>query len=82
MVDNIGIGSVAVFSSSVFTAIFWQGLTHHSQVWGLFATAVGVSLAVSVIMYFYTWVPSAKERLKVDEVEKGKVVLAPAGLRM
>lgn len=82
MVDNIGIGSVAVFSSSVFTAIFWQGLTHHSQVWGLFATAVGVSLAVSVIMYFYTWVPSAKERLKVDEVEKGKVPLAPAGLRM
>lgn len=82
MVDNIGIGSVAVFSSSVFTAIFWQGLTHHSRVWGLFVTAVGVSLAVSVIMYFYTWVPSAKERLKVKEVVNGKVPLAPAGLRM
>ena len=82
MVDNIGIGSVAVFSSSVFTAIFWQGLTHHSSVWGLFITAISVSLAVSVIMYFYTWVPSAKERIKIREVEKGKVSLAPTGLRM
>jgi len=62
MVDNIGIGSVAVFSSSVFTAIFWQGLTHHSNIWMMFGIAVGVSLAVSVIMYFYTWVPSSKER--------------------
>ena len=65
MVDNIGIGSVAVFSSSVFTAILWQGLTHHSNIWMSFGIAVCVSLAVSVIMYFYTWVPSAKERYQI-----------------
>ena len=73
MVDNIGIGSVAVFSSSVFTAIFWQGLTHHTGAWAIFGTAVGVALAVSVIMYFYTWVPSAKERIKVRKIVKGEV---------
>ncbi len=72
MVDNIGIGSVAVFSSSVFTAIFWQGLTHHTGAWTIYGTAVGVALAVSVIMYFYTWVPSAKERIKVRKIVDGE----------
>lgn len=53
MVDNIGIGSVAVFSSSVFTGIFWQGLSTETSFtqWQIFWVAIGVSLSVSLIMF-------------------------------
>ena len=62
MMDNIGIGSVSVFSSSVFTAIFWQCLRHTDSLWTVYWAAIGASIAVAIIMYFYTWIPNAKER--------------------
>lgn len=71
MIENIGMGSVAVFSSAVFTAIFWQGLTHLSMsIWWIFVIAVTVSLSVSLVMFYYTRVPSVKEQLVIRKREK------------
>ena len=73
MVDNIGIGSVAVFSSSVFTIIFLHIIKEDTWgIWTAFGTAVGASLLVSLVFYFATTRPVGRRpRPQHNEVAPG-----------
>lgn len=78
MKDNVGIGSVAVFSSSVFTAVFWRGLNDGAwDVWTLYATAVTISLAVSFILYFVSTKPQTPAVATVTVVLQQEPPAAP-----
>ena len=56
---NIGLGAVAVFSSSVFTVICWQNLRRRNP-WVGWGAGIGAAFLVAIIMYADIWLYNDK----------------------